>query len=176
MATSDRAGKGGGPVLLQHPDTNVATDVLHAAYVALVAAIAHHEPDALKHVAQILGDEGHVASLPGPGAELARSWLVFTGRGEEAKASATERMFGFAFPATMTFDLVGTGTPKSVARRAMRVLRAMQSEDVPLGAMTGPHPAHPDLLNVTVWAGSFLTGAKDRLVLELAANDAEPEG
>jgi hypothetical protein len=71
----------------------------------LVAAIARYEPDALLRIARILGDERAVpifCSPPGPAVELARAWLAFTGHGGAAEASPPERVFGFAFPATMT--------------------------------------------------------------------------
>jgi hypothetical protein len=176
MDTSGRGDNAMGAAI-RHPDTSVPTDVLHAAYVALLAAIARHEPDALQRVARIADDEESSRSgKPAPAVELARAWLVFTGHGDRVEALPPERVFGFAFPATLTFDLVGTGTPKSAARRAMRALRAVQAEDLPLGAMSGPHPTYPELLNLTLWAGSFLNDANDRLVLELATDDDEAEG
>lgn len=176
MATSypDENGKSA----IKHPDTSVPTDVLHAAYVAVLAVIARYEPEALLRVARVLSDDGSLLSSrppAGTAAELARAWLAFTGQGADVVASPPERVFGFAFPATMTFEVVGRGTPKSVARRAMRALRALQAEDVPLGAVAGSHPTSPELLNVTIWAGSFLKTGDDRLVLELATDDGAVE-
>jgi len=176
MATSYPGDQG--KTAIKHPDTSVPTDVLHAAYVAVLAALARHEPDALLRAARMLSDEGSsLSSEPrlGPAAELAHAWLVFTGRGADVVEPPPERVFGFAFPATMTFELVGRGTAKSVARRAMRALRAVQAEDEPLGAVAGPHPTYPELLNVTIWAGSYLKNGDDRLVLELATDDDEAE-
>lgn len=159
---------------ITHLDASVPADVLHAGYVAVMSALARHEPDALQRVAGILADEG--ASPPGapsaaPAVQLVRSWLVFTGHTGQVEASPPERVFSFAFPATMTFDILANGTAKSAGRRALRAVRALEAEDVPLGAVSGPHPTHPALLNVTVWVGSFEGRADDRLRLELATDD-----
>lgn len=161
-----------------HPDTCLPADVLHAGYVAVMSALAFHEPAALKRLTRILDDErsGHTAEPPPRAAvELVRAWLAFMGHVADTTASPPERVFSFAFPATITFDVVGSGTAKSVSRRAMRALRASQLDDVPLGVVAGPHPTHPELLNLTVWAGSFLRDPDDRLVLELASDDDETE-
>jgi hypothetical protein len=119
---------------------------------------------------RILADEKS-AEAPPLEAQLARSWLVFTGHGEHVDSAPPVRVFSFAYPATMTFDILGTGTPKSVGRRALRALRAIEAEDVPLGAIAGPHPTHPALVNVHVWVGTYDGDSADRLRLELATDD-----
>ncbi|HET7462586.1 MAG TPA: hypothetical protein VFJ82_15135 [Longimicrobium sp.] len=150
-------------------------DALHPAYVAVLAGIARYAPDALQRVLRILADEQSGDAPTPPAVELVRSWLVFTGHSERVEPIPPERVFSFAFPATMTFEMLGTGTPKSVARRALRALRAIEAEDVPLGAMGGPHPIHPALLNVHVWVGTYDGNGADRLRLELATDDDETE-
>ena len=160
-----------------HPDAAIPGDVLHPSYIALLSALARQEPDALERVSRILDDEGREQSgerASGSAAKLARSWLVFTGHGESVEPSLPERSFSFAYPATMTFDLVGTGTAKSARSRALRALRTIEGDDVPLCGFSGPHPTHPSLLNVTVWVGS-VDRSGDRLRLELADDDGEAE-
>ena len=166
MDTSDREGELAGPVMM-HPDAAIPNDVLHAAYVALLSALARHEPNALQRVGLILEDEGQERGerAAGTAVTLARSWLVFTGHRESTEAS--EGSFSFAYPATVTFDLVGTGT----------ALRAIEGDDVPLCGFSGPHPTHPALLNVAVWVGSIGDERSgDRLRFELAWHDDEADG
>jgi hypothetical protein len=158
-----------------HPDASVPADVRHAAYVAVLAGIARYEPDALQRVMRILADERSSEAPPPQAVQLARSWLVFTGHTERVEPAPPQRVFSFAFPATMTFEMLGTGTPKSIGRRALRALRAVEAEDVPLGAMSGPHPTHPALLNVHIWVGTYDGDGADRLRLELATDDDEAD-
>ena len=177
MDTSDRAGEAVRPAI-QHPDAAIPPGMLDAAYVALLSAFARYEPDALQRVARALDDEG--TNLPGErsagtAGRLARSWLTFMGPGRHEDVSAPERVFSFAFPATMSFEMVGTGDAKSARRRALRALHALIAEDVPLGAVSGPHPANLAILNLVVWAGSAEGDADDRLHLELATNDENEE-
>lgn len=171
MATSDQVDSA---AAILHPDASVPADALHAAYVAVVAGMARNEPEALQRVMRILADEPAEA-VPAPAAQLARAWLGFTGHGDRARAVPPERVFSFAFPATMTFEMLGVGTARSAGRRALRALRAAAAEDVPLGAISGPHPTHPALLNVQVWLGAFDGHGEDRLRLELATDDDEGE-
>lgn len=180
MDTSVRAGEPARPAI-QHPDARVPADLLHEAYVGVLSAIARHEPDALERVVRAISDEG--SNLPGERARgtaalLAREWLVFAGNHARAVVEPPEQVFLFTFPATMTFEMVGSGTPESARRRALRAVRALVAEDEPLGAISGPHPAHPAMLNLTVWAGSSEGDAEDRLRLELAGgdDDARQEG
>ncbi|HEU4562083.1 MAG TPA: hypothetical protein VFS20_29920 [Longimicrobium sp.] len=161
-----------------HPDAAIPDEVVHASYVTLLSALARHEPDALERVGRILDDEGRERSgdrADEPAAKLARSWLVFTGHGKSVEPSPPERSFSFAYPATMTFELVGIGTARSARSRALRALRAIEGDDFPLCGFSGSHPIHPALRNVTVWVGSLEDRSRDRLRLELAG-DNEAEG
>ena len=179
MGTSDRGGEGLAPAIIQHPDTQVPAELLHAAYVELVSAIARHEPDALQRAAWTIDE---AVSLPGetPGGAaqlLARAWLGFTGHHDRIVSAPPARTFSFAFPATMTFDTVGTGTQKAAHRRALQALRAVMDQDVPLAALSGPLPGYPSILDVVVWVGSTERyGGEDKLRLELATEDEDAEG
>ncbi|HEU4561316.1 MAG TPA: hypothetical protein VFS20_25915 [Longimicrobium sp.] len=162
-----------GPVTM-HPDAAIPDEAVHASYVTLLSALARHEPDALERIGRILEDEASERSgerTAGSAVKLVRSWLAFTGHVESVEASPSERRFSFAYPATMTFDLVGTGTARSARSRALRALRAIEGDDVPLCGFSGAHPTHPALLNVTVWVGSIEDRSRDRLRLELAGDD-----
>lgn len=154
-----------------HPDTSLPPDVLAGAYADLVAAIARHEPEALRRAAAAMDDDAH--ALPGafpdgsPGARLARGWLAFTGNHEPATPSAGAEVYTFSYPAHVVFEMLGTAGAAAARRRAARAIGALLGTDVPLGGVAGALPADPSILNLTVWAGS-VSQAGDRLDLELA--------
>lgn len=154
--------------MIKHPDTVLPAEALPGAYAALMAALAAHEPEALARATGAIEDEarngGHPSENLPPAAALARAWLAFTGHLDPTAAPDGAKVYSFSYPATVAFDMVGTGGRAAARRRANQVIAGMLTVDQPLCAVQGPFPGHPSLLNVEIWLGS--AGKNDELDLE----------
>lgn len=85
----------GGPVTM-HPDAVIPDEVLHASHVALLSALARHEPDALERVGRMLEDEGRELASEragGTAVKLARSWLASRGTAEASRQHPPNAVF-----------------------------------------------------------------------------------
>ena len=144
--------------MIEHPNTVLPPEGRAGAYEALVAALAGYEPEALARAAAAIEDEARDAARPSEeppaAATLARAWMAFSGHVVSAVAPEGARVYTFAFPATVGFDMVGTAGERAARRRARRAVAALIELDRPLCAVQGPLPAEPSILNLEIWLGT----------------------
>jgi hypothetical protein len=144
--------------MIEHPNTVLPPEARAGAYEALVAALASYEPEALARAAAAIEDEARDAARPSEespaAATLARAWIAFSGHLEPVVAPEGAKVYSFAFPGTVGFDMVGTAGERAATRRAQRAVAALIELDRPLCAVQGPLPEDPSILNLEIWLGT----------------------
>ena len=144
--------------MIEHPNTVLPAEVRAAAYEALVAALASYEPEALARAAAAIEDEARDAARPAeesPAAStLARAWIAFSGHVEPVVPPEGAKVYSFAFPGIIGFDMVGTAGKRAATRRALRAVASLIELDRPLCAVQGPLPEDPSILNLEIWLGT----------------------
>ena len=144
--------------MIEHPNTVLPPESRTPAYETLVAALASYEPEALARAAAAIEDEARDAARPSeqpPAAStLARAWIAFSGHVEPVVASEGEKVYSFAFPGIVGFDMVGTAGKRAAMRRALRAVAGLIELDRPLCALQGPLPEDPSILNLEIWLGT----------------------
>lgn len=156
--------------MIQHPETTMPEDQLKSAYADLLLTLARDEPEALERAAQTLAGDAtrFAAALPDGslGAQLARTYLAFTGNHAAAAPAEGMQVFTFSYPSHVVFDVTGAGGVRAARRLARRSIAAMLESDEPVAGIDGVLPAQPEISNVVVWLGS---PSADKDVLELEA-------
>lgn len=144
--------------MIEHPNTVLPAEARAGAYEALVAALASREPEALARVAAAIEDEARDAARPAEGppaaAILARTWIAFSGHVGPVAEPGRAKVYTFAFPATIGFDMLGTAGESAALLRAKQAVAALIELDRPLCAVQGPLPEDPSILNLEIWLGT----------------------
>jgi hypothetical protein len=144
--------------MIEHPNTVLPPEIRAGAYEALVAALASYEPEALARAAAAIEDgardPARPAEEPPAAATLAHAWLAFSGHVEPGTAPERAKVYTFAYPATVGFDMIGTAGEAAAVRRAQAAVAALIALDRPLCAVQGPLPEHPPILNLEIWLGT----------------------
>lgn len=153
------------PGMIDHPDGVLAPDARLCAYAALIGAVAAYEPEALARAVAALEE---TASAPidaaPPAAVLGRAWLGFSGVAKPQISQEPARVYTFAYPAHVGFQIATRAGSRTAQRHGNRAIAALLDSDRPLCALPGPLPGYPFVLNVEVWLGSG--GGVDELSIE----------